>query len=93
MPPSLTLVALALAGFFLQSTLPVNVSFGQLIAPVSAATVASLLMGFAWGLGGLLVPMTGVIADRAGLEATMIGLGLVPLLGVALAWPLPRQVR
>ena len=92
-PPSLTLVALALAGFFLQSTLPVNVSFGQLIAPVSAATVASLLMGFAWGLGGLLVPMTGVIADRAGLEATMIGLGLVPLLGVALAWPLPRQVR
>ena len=50
-PPSLTLVSLALAGFFLQSTLPVNVSFGQLIAPVSAATVASLLMGFAWGLG------------------------------------------
>jgi FSR family fosmidomycin resistance protein-like MFS transporter len=92
-PPSLTLIALALAGFFLQSTLPVNVSFGQLIAPVSAATVASLLMGFAWGLGGLLVPMTGIVADRVGLETTMIGLGLIPLIGVALAWPLPRQVR
>ena len=92
-PPSLTLVSLALAGFFLQSTLPVNVSFGQLIAPVSAATVASLLMGFAWGLGGLLVPMTGLIADRAGLEATMVGLGLVPLIGVALAWPLPTRVE
>ena len=91
-PPSLTLLSLAMAGFFLQSTLPVNVSFGQLIAPVSAATVASLLMGFAWGLGGLLVPMTGLIADRVGLEATMVGLGLVPLIGVLLAWPLPRHV-
>jgi FSR family fosmidomycin resistance protein-like MFS transporter len=37
---------------FLQSTLPVNVVFGQSIAPVSAATVSSLMMGFAWGRAG-----------------------------------------
>ncbi len=91
-PPGATLACLTVAGFFLQSTLSVNVSFGQLLAPVSAATVASLLMGFAWGLGGLLIPIAGVVADRVGLEPTMIGLGLVPLLGAALAWPLPRRV-
>lgn len=90
--PWLTLVCLGVAGFFMLSTLPVNVSFGQLIAPVSAGTVASLLMGFAWGAGALLVPVTGWLADRWGLETTMTVLGLVPLAGVALAWPLPRRV-
>lgn len=92
-PPQWTLVCLGIAGFFMLSTLPVNVSFGQLIAPVSAATVASLLMGFAWGAGALLVPVTGWMADRWGLETTLTALGLVPLLGVALAWPLPRSVE
>ena len=37
---------LALGGLFLQSTLPVNVSFGQALAPHSAATVSSLI--WAW---------------------------------------------
>ena len=59
---------------------------------MSAATVASLMMGFAWGAGALLVPVTGWAADRWGLEATMTALGAVPLVGVALAWPLPRSV-
>lgn len=91
--PGAALVCLTIAGFFLQSTLSVNVSFGQLLAPVSAATVASLLMGFAWGLGGLLIPLAGIVADHAGLEPTMVGLGLVPLVGAALAWPLPRRLE
>ena len=90
--PAVTLSCLAIAGFFMQATLPVNVSFGQLIAPVSAATVASLLMGFAWGFGAFFVPAIGWLGDRWGLDATMIALGAVPLLGVALAWPLPRRV-
>lgn len=91
-PLPVTLACLTTAGVFLGSTLAVNVSFGQLIAPVGAATVASLLMGFAWGLGGLLIPIAGMVADRAGLETTMMGLGFVPLVGAALAWPLPRSV-
>ena len=64
---------------FLQSTLPVNVTFGQSLAPVSAATVSSLMMGFAWGTGGLSVPFVGLIADRIGIEHTLVGLSLVPL--------------
>jgi FSR family fosmidomycin resistance protein-like MFS transporter len=88
-----TLSCLAIAGFFMQATLPVNVSFGQLIAPVSPATVASLLMGFAWGFGAIFVPAVGWLADRWGLDATMVALGALPLVGVALAWPLPRRVH
>ena len=80
----------ALGGFFLQSTLPVNVTFGQALAPVSAATVSSLMMGFAWGSGGLTVPIVGAIADRIGLDQTLRGLALVPLSAAALAMALPR---
>jgi FSR family fosmidomycin resistance protein-like MFS transporter len=84
-------VLLALGGLFLQSTLPVNVTFGQSLAPVSAATVSSLMMGFGWGTGGLSVPVVGLIADRVGIEATLAGLALVPLLAAAFAIPLPAQ--
>jgi len=86
-------VLLAIGGLFLQSTLPVNVTFGQSLAPVSAATVSSLMMGFAWGTGGLSVPFVGMIADRAGIELTLAGLSLVPLLAAALTLPLPRHAR
>ena len=91
--PGWTLVAvLSVGGFLLQSTLPVNVTFGQMIAPISAATVSSLMMGFAWGTGGMTVPLTGLVADRIGIEPTLIALSLVPLAAAALALPLPSRV-
>jgi FSR family fosmidomycin resistance protein-like MFS transporter len=84
------MIVLGIGGFFLQSTLPVNVVFGQKIAPVSAATVSSLMMGFAWGTGGMTVPLTGYVADRIGIDSTLTALGFVPLLAAACAWPLPK---
>lgn len=86
-------ITLAIGGLFLQSTLPVNVTFGQSLTPVSAATVSSLMMGFAWGTGGLSVPIVGLIADRAGIEHTLVGLAVVPLLAAACALPLPARAR
>ena len=82
-------VVLAIGGLFLQSTLPVNVTFGQSLAPVSAATVSSLMMGFAWGTGGLSVPFMGMIADRVGIEHTLVMVSVMPLLAAACALPLP----
>jgi FSR family fosmidomycin resistance protein-like MFS transporter len=84
-------VVLAVGGLFLQSTLPVNVTFGQSLAPVSAATVSSLMMGFAWGTGGLSVPFVGMIADRVGIEHTLVGVSLIPLAAAACALPLPAR--
>jgi FSR family fosmidomycin resistance protein-like MFS transporter len=80
---------LAMGGFLLQSTLPVNVTFGQTLAPISAATVSSLMMGFAWGTGGLSVPFVGMLADRIGIERALAIMAGMPLLAAALALPLP----
>ena len=89
----LFIVTLVVGGLFLQSTLPVNVTFGQSLAPVSAATVSSLMMGFAWGTGGLSVPLVGYIADRVGIESTLVGLSLVPLLAAAVTFGLPDRAH
>ena len=82
-------IVLAFGGLFLQSTLPVNVTFGQSIAPISAATVSSLMMGFAWGTGGLSVPFVGMLADRIGISHALMVMACMPLLAAACAWPLP----
>lgn len=89
LPAGLFLPVLCLGGFLLQSTLPVNVTFGQTLAPVSAATVSSLMMGFAWGTGGLLVALVGFLADRTGIEVALMLVAVLPLGGALLALPLP----
>jgi FSR family fosmidomycin resistance protein-like MFS transporter len=87
------LVAMLTAGgFFLQSTLPVNITFAHQIAPVSAATVSSLMMGFAWGTGGLTAPLVGSMADRFGIEPTLTAIAFLPLLAALCAIPLPAEV-
>jgi len=53
--------------------------------------VSSLMMGFAWGSGGLAVPAVGLLADRVGVEATLRVMAFAPLLAAALAWSLPRM--
>jgi FSR family fosmidomycin resistance protein-like MFS transporter len=83
------MTTLALGGFLLQSTLPVNVTFGQSIAPISVATVSSLMMGFAWGMAGLSVPLVGLMADRVGIERTLVSMATLPLAAALLAVPLP----
>jgi FSR family fosmidomycin resistance protein-like MFS transporter len=67
----------------------VSVTFGQAIARVGAATVASLMMGFAWGMGSLSVPLVGGLADRAGIETALTVIAFVPLAAAALAAALP----
>ena len=83
---------IAAGGFLLQSTLPVNVTFAQVIAPISAATVSSLMMGFAWGVGSLLAPVVGLIGDRLGLNVALSITSVVPILAALFAMPLPRHV-
>ncbi len=83
---------ISVGGLLLQSTLPINVTFGQQIAPVSAATVSSLMMGFAWGVGSLLAPVVGVLGDRLGLGVALSITAIIPILAAAFAIPLPQSV-
>lgn len=82
-------VMLAIGGLLLQSTLPISVTFAQSFVTGGAATVSSLMMGFAWGVGSLAVPLIGAGADRFGIERTLATLAFLPLMAAALAAGLP----
>jgi FSR family fosmidomycin resistance protein-like MFS transporter len=90
LPPIGFTALLAIGGLLLQSTLPISVTYAQTFVKSGAATVSSLMMGFAWGMGSLAVPLIGAAADRFGIQTTLEFLAFVPLIAASLAWRLPR---
>jgi len=89
LPDRLGLPSLVLGGFVLQASLPVNVVLGQELAPRHSSTIASLLMGAAWGVGALLIGPTGAFADQRGLHAALLALSCMLAGGLACAVLLP----
>jgi FSR family fosmidomycin resistance protein-like MFS transporter len=87
-------VAVLSAAFFvLLFSNPLTVVLAQSWVPEHRSTVSSLLMGFAWGVGGLVAPIFGSVADVYGLGPSLAAIGTLPLLGSALAWTLPPRSR
>ena len=72
-------------------TIPISVLMGQSIVPHAIGTVSSLMMGFGWGVGGMLVPLAGYLADLTSIQDTLRILAAVPILYGVLAWKLPRK--
>jgi hypothetical protein len=86
------LYAVSIGGLLLQSTLPISVTYAQTFTKGGAATVSSLMMGFAWGMGGMMVPVIGKIADVAGLKKALMLIVLLPTFGFLLSLLLPKKV-
>ena len=82
-------VLLTAGGFFLGSTLPVNITYAHMIAPVATGTVSSLMMGVAWGVGGMAVPLVGLAGDRVGLGPALLLLAFLPAVGALITLALP----
>jgi MFS transporter, FSR family, fosmidomycin resistance protein len=87
----LSFLFLAVGGLILFSTVPVNVVMAQKLIPQSSSTVSALMMGFAWGVGGLIVPLFGKLADGVGLEKAFWLVPLFPFAGFLLSLRLGRQ--
>jgi FSR family fosmidomycin resistance protein-like MFS transporter len=91
LPPLGFTIMLAFGGLLLQSTLPISITFAQTFVRGGAATVSSLMMGFAWGMGSLTVPLIGMGADRFGILPTLAVVAFTPLVAALLAWQLPER--
>lgn len=89
----LSLAGLGLGGLFLLFTIPVNVVMAQDLAPSQAGTISALMMGFAWGMAGLIfIPLTGWAADHLSLHAALGALTLFPVIGYFLTLKLPKRL-
>jgi len=87
----ISLVSLFIGGTFLLLTIPVIVVMAQELIPSQAATVSGLMMGFAWGVAGMIfIPLIGWTADRVGLEPVFWVLAFLPLAGLALSLKIMR---
>jgi FSR family fosmidomycin resistance protein-like MFS transporter len=85
------LLGLAVGGFILLFTIPVNVVMAQDLVPSQAGTVSALMMGFSWGMAGLIfIPLTGWVADHASMHLALFSLVAFPLLGFFLTLKLPK---
>jgi FSR family fosmidomycin resistance protein-like MFS transporter len=81
------------AGLFVLASLPVGVVMAQALAPRGRSMVASLMMGFAYGLGGTFSPLIGWLSDVYAIETVLRGVALLPLLTVALIYFFPTTYR
>lgn len=70
----------ALAGGAVLASLPIGVVMAQTLAPKGRSMVASLMMGFAFGMGGMLSPLVGKLADLTSIQTVLTWITLIPLL-------------
>ena len=80
-----------LSGFFILATLPLGVALAQKLAPGGKSMASSLMMGLAVGMGGLLTPVTGKLADIFSIRPVLAALAIIPLLTVGLIGYLFRK--
>ena len=86
------LASLALGGLILLFTIPVNVVMAQELVPRQAGTVSALMMGFAWGMAGMIfIPFTGWASDIWSMHQVMMSLLVFPAAGFFLALKLEKQ--
>jgi FSR family fosmidomycin resistance protein-like MFS transporter len=85
-PPgsALAVGALWAGGAVLTASFAVPVVLAQELWFERRALASGVIVGFAFGLGGLFVPVIGAIADRAGLVAALQVVALFPLVALAL---------
>lgn len=78
--PSILLFMVGYA--LLTATEPITNAMAQQSAPHARGMASSIIMGFAFGLGGVVTAPLGAVADYFGLTATMLIIAVIPSLSI-----------
>ena len=82
-----------LVGAAVNASVPVGIVAAQEYAPGHVAVASSIMMGFSWGVAGLLIFLVGLLADATSPStAALVGVSLL-LPSVYLAYRLPEPER
>ncbi|CAB1064142.1 hypothetical protein D1BOALGB6SA_8933 [Olavius sp. associated proteobacterium Delta 1] len=82
--------ATILAGGFNMASLPLGVVMAQKIAPKGRSMVASLMMGLAFGTGGILAPIVGKLGDIYTIQSVLVILVCIPLFSLIPIYFIPE---
>ena len=78
-------------GFFSMATLPLGLAMALELTPKGKSMIASLMMGLAWGTGGMIIPLVGKLADIFSIRSVLFFLAMIPLLSNSLISLLPAK--
>jgi FSR family fosmidomycin resistance protein-like MFS transporter len=79
------------AGFFSMATLPLGLAMALELAPKGKSLIASLMMGLAFGTGGMITPLVGKLADIFSIRSALFFMAMIPLLSNILIFLLPAK--
>jgi len=77
------LAAPAALGLVSSLSYPVTVAIGQEMMPDRTSLASALTMGISWIIGSVGVTITGMLADRIGMQPALLLVSAVPLVGMA----------
>lgn len=87
----LSYILMMAGGTMLNLPIPISVVMAQRLVPGGASTVSALVMGFAWGAGALMAPLTGMLSTRIGFFPALLTVSFLPLVSAALLWRYPKD--
>ena len=70
-------------GFCNLATLPLGVALVQKLAPRGKSMASSLMTGLAFGVGGLMTPLTGLMADYLSIRSVLAAIPLITIILIA----------
>jgi MFS transporter, FSR family, fosmidomycin resistance protein len=82
--------ATILAGGFNMASLPLGVVMAQKIAPKGRSMVASLMMGLAFGIGGVLSPIVGKLGDIFSIQSVLLIIVCIPFFSLIPIYFIPE---
>lgn len=91
MPVGWGLLLLPLAGIIVYTSAPVAIVMAQEGLPHHASVASSIVMGLAWGIGGLSLTAVGAAADAVGLETTLQVVLVIFVVGLLPVAAIPRR--
>jgi FSR family fosmidomycin resistance protein-like MFS transporter len=78
-------------GTALNLPIPISVVMAQRLVGFGASTVSALMMGFAWGAGALMAPLTGQLSHAIGFTQALLLVSLLPFVSAFLLWRYPEK--
>jgi FSR family fosmidomycin resistance protein-like MFS transporter len=91
LPSAWRMGLLPLAGIALYLSAPVTIVMAQEGLPQHASLASSIVMGLAWGIGGLSLTPLGAIADAIGLRQALLLILTLAVVGLAAVVALPKR--
>ncbi len=84
---------LTLAGFILIFSFSISMAIGQSFFPKNVGMASGLILGLAFGMGGLGATLLGLFADHFGVPSTLWLITFLPWVGFSLTALIPYQTQ